>query len=97
MPDHPYPPRDPGSGPGSSGIPGRFGPTTIDVLNRVLHTTSNSTADPSKTAHELLTMTKPSIMEIVPFGCAGYVARPDPQVEDSTLSVRGWRGTGCRD
>ena len=67
----------------------------IDVLNRVLHTTSNSTADPSKTAHELLTMTKPSIMEIVPFGCAGYVARPDPQVEDSTLSVRGWRGMVC--
>ena len=64
----------------------------IDVLNRVLHITSNSTADPGKTAHELLTMTKPSIMEIAPFGCAGYVARPDPQVEDSTLSVRGWRG-----
>ena len=27
----------------------------IDVLNRVLHITSNSTADPGKTAHELLT------------------------------------------
>ena len=67
----------------------------IDVLNRVLHITTNSTADPSKTAHELLTMTKPSIMEIVPFGCAAYVARPDPQVEDSTLSVRGWRGMVC--
>ena len=67
----------------------------IDVLNRVLHIITNSTADPSKTAHELLTMTKPSIMEIVPFGCAGYVARPDPQVEDSTLSVRGWRGMVC--
>ena len=64
----------------------------VDVANRVVHSLSNSIADPDKTACELLTLTKPSILDLHPFGCRAYVTKPPPQLSDETLDERAWEG-----
>lgn len=46
----------------------------VDVLNRVLHGHLNALADPEKTAFELLTLHKPSILELPPASAVAHTS-----------------------
>ena len=67
----------------------------VDVVNRLVRHASNTQADPDKTPYELLTLIKPSILDIPPFGCLAIATRPTVQRDDANVADRGWKGIAC--
>ena len=75
----------------ASGAPITFWPYAalhaVDVLNRV-----RCPPGSKKSSYEILTGEKPSIMDIMPFGCRAYAVKPSSNVRKTELEAHAWVG-----
>ena len=65
----------------------------VNVHNSTGGKIGSSTADPLVTAHERLTRTRPSIMDLATLGSRAVVLVPPPLQKKGDLSSRGWVGS----
>ena len=64
----------------------------VNIHNSTSSSCGTSTADPIVSAHQRLTRTQPSVMDIASFGCQSVVLKPPPERRKSDLSSRGYVG-----
>ena len=81
---------------GHSNAPASVWPHLIEHAVNIHNSTSSSCgtsmADPIVSAHQRLTRTQPSVMDIASFGCQAVVLKPPPERKKSDLSSRGYVG-----
>ena len=64
----------------------------VNIHNSTSSSCGTSTADPMVSAHQRLSRTQPSVMDLATFGCMSVVLKPPPHRKKSDLSSRGWVG-----
>ena len=64
----------------------------VNIHNSTSSSCGTSMADPIVSAHQRLTRTQPSAMDIASFGCQAVVLKPPPERRKSDLSSRGYVG-----
>ena len=64
----------------------------VNIHNSTSSSCGTSMADPLVSAHQRLTRTQPSVMDIASFGCQAVVLKPPPERKKSDLSSCGYVG-----
>eukprot|EP00965_Chrysotila_dentata_P031283 1041631-Pleurochrysis_carterae.AAC.1 len=60
---------------------------SVDMLNR-----TSTAPGGEKTSYELVTGNKPSVMDIMPFGCKAFAVKPRSAVSKTRMNPRAWVG-----